>query len=370
MRKHHPQNERIKRRYLLYLKDAKRRSEKTVDQTAAALAQFEAANNYSDFRKFHIEWARRFKRVLEDHLNPETGRPLAKATIKSRLMAVKSFVQWLADQPGYRSRVRYADAEYFNPSANDDRIARATREKEPPSLEQIRHVLRAMPIESDIQRRDRALIAFTILSGARDDAIASLSLKHVDLERRTVFQDAREVRTKNAKTIHSVFFPVGDDIEAIVTDWVTHLKNELRFGLDDPLFPSTNRGIGANGLFEAQGLTCEHWNSADAIRRIFREAFTAAGLPYFNPHSFRKTLGALGERLCFSAEAMKAWSQNFGHNSVMTTLTSYGTLSLTRQAEILHGLRGQDEGTGGGDQPVNAETVQRVLAQLQRQVSR
>ena len=34
-------------------------------------------------------------------------------------------------------------------------------------------------------------------------------LKHVDVTRRTVFQDAREVRTKRAETFTSDFFPVG-----------------------------------------------------------------------------------------------------------------------------------------------------------------
>jgi len=34
-----------------------------------------------------------------------------------------------------------------------------------------------------------------------------------------------------------------------------------------------------------------------------------AGLPYFNPHSFRKTLAAPGETLCTATEEFKAWSQ-------------------------------------------------------------
>jgi hypothetical protein len=56
------------------------------------------------------------------------------------------------------------------------------------------------------------------VSGARDKAIASFSLKHIDIAPRTVFQDAREVRTKNAKTFTSTFFPVGRDIEAFVDE--------------------------------------------------------------------------------------------------------------------------------------------------------
>lgn len=339
MRKHHPENERIKRRYFIYLREAKRLSEHSVDQAAAAIAAFETATNYRDFRKFHIEQARRFKRVLDEQVNRKTGKPLAKATIHARLMALKAFFQWLADQPGYRSRIAYADSEYFNPSANDGRIARASKPRPVPTLEQIKLAIDDMPETTAIERRDRALIAFTILTGARDNAIASLKLKHVDIEKRTVFQDAREVRTKRAKTISSIFFPVGDEIEAIVVHWVEELRDELGFGPDDPLFPKTKIEI-RDGLFAPTGLDREHWRDAAPIRRIFRAAFEASGLPYFNPHSFRNTLASLGERLCTSPEAFKAWSQNLGHDQVLTTLVSYGSVTLARQAEIIGSLGG------------------------------
>jgi site-specific recombinase XerC len=38
-----------------------------------------------------------------------------------------------------------------------------------------------MPADTDVERWDRALIALILLTGARDNAIASLWLKHVDL---------------------------------------------------------------------------------------------------------------------------------------------------------------------------------------------
>ncbi|MBC7968164.1 MAG: hypothetical protein H7Z17_19830 [Fuerstia sp.] len=50
----------------------------------------------------------------------------------------------------------------------------------------------------------------------RDDAIASLRLKHVDLHAGTVFQDARDVRTKARKTIYTAFFPVDPTFKTIV----------------------------------------------------------------------------------------------------------------------------------------------------------
>jgi integrase/recombinase XerD len=71
--------------------------------------------------------------------------------------------------------------------------------------------------------------------------------------------------------------------------------------------------VGVRRHFEAAGLDRNGWSNATPIRAIFKDAFTAAGLPYFNPHSFRKTLAQFGERVCETPEAFKAWSQNLGH---------------------------------------------------------
>lgn len=367
MRKYNPKNERIKRRYLAYLEEAKQMSPKSTDQVAAAIAQFEAYTGYKDFARFHIEQARGFKRLLNETINPDTGNPLAKATIHSRLMALKAFVCWLADKPGYKSRISYTDADYFKPSANDSRIATAQRERPVPSLEQIRHVITVMPAETDLEKRNRALVAFTLLSGARDNALASFSIRHVDLAKRTVFQDARQVRTKNRKTFTTNFFPVGADIEAIVGNWVRFLTDEKRFGPDDPLFPSTEIGLNAEKHFAPIGLARTHWKNADAVRRIFREAFEAAGLPYYNPHSFRNTLALLGEERCSSPLEFKAWSQNLGHEQVLTTYTSYGKVSSHRQAEIFGQLRnsgGNPERAGDPD----PATIKRVLDHLGKSI--
>lgn len=368
MRKHHPKNERIKRAYLSYLEEAKRMSRDSANDAAAAIHQFEASTEWKDFAAFHIEQAKRFKRVLSEQVSGRTGRPLAKATILSRLMAVRDFFAWLAEQPGYKSRISRTDCDYFNPTANDTRIATARRERPVPEIGQIRHVLDNMPCGTSVEKRDRALLAFTLLSGARDNAIASLNIGHVDLERRTVFQDARTVRTKNRKTFKSAFFPVGEDVEAIVRDWIAHLRNELQFGPDDPLFPATRVGLDGQGAFAPVGLERRHWKDAGAIRRIFREAFEAQGLPYFNPHAFRKTLTRLGQKTCRTQEQEKAWSQNLGHEHIRTTQNSYGQIPEHQQVEIMDGLRAASHPRAANDEP-DEETVQRVVKFLNRKAS-
>lgn len=337
MRRHHPENERIKRQYLARLEHVRGMAPSSVDQVAAAIAQFEQSTNYRDFRKFHVAQATAFKDGLYALRHSKTGKPLAMATIRSRLLAMKAFVTWLAERPGYRSRISFGDADYFNQTSNDERIAAAVRTRPVPTIDEVRQALRAMPTDSLIERRDRAVVSFALVSGARDNAIASLSLKHIDPMRRTVFQDAREVRTKFAKTFTSSYFPVGRDFEAIVAGWIAELL-ALGFGPDDPLFPATEIRPGPDQKFVSVGLKHAHWKDAGAIRRVFKGAFERAGMPYYHPHSLRHTLARHCEKICTTPEAWQACSQNFGHSSPMTTFTSYGQITPHRQAEILNAL--------------------------------
>lgn len=343
MKTHNANNERVKREYLIFLKEAKRYSEASLDGVAKALKRFETYTRFKDFRAFHIQQAVGFKAHLAGQRSERRGEALSKATLHSTLTALKNFFLWLAGRPGYRARLAYADAEYFNLSEKEARIATARRDQPAPTLEQINHVLRLMPAETEIEQRDRAVVAFTLLTGARDGAIASMALKHVDLIERKVFQDAREVRTKFSKTFTTWFFPVGGRAEEIVGAWIAHLRQVRLWGPDDPLFPATRVVVAENRVFVADGLDRKFWSTASPIRAIFKSGFARAGLPYFNPHSFRKTLALFGEKLCRTPEEFKAWSQNLGHEKVMTTLTSYGEVGAVRQQEILTGLRESDD---------------------------
>ena len=338
MKKHNSGNERIKRKYLTFLKEAKRHSESTVDAAAKAIKRFEVYTRYRDFKAFHFEQAVAFKKNLAEQKGQRSGEKLSKATLHATLTQLKGFFQWLALQPNYKSRLQYSDSEYFNLSDKDTRVATARRQQKVPTLEQVEHVIKTMPAVTDIERRNRALVAFTLLTGARDSAIASMKLKHVDVIAGCVYQDAREVKTKFSKTFNTYFFPVGEEICGIVTEWVEYLRNEKLWGNDDPLFPATHIAQGENLQFGVVGLARKPWRTASPIRKIFREAFDRAGLPYFNPHSFRDTLVHLGEKVCRTPEDFKAWSQNLGHEKVLTTFLSYGEVGYQRQGQIIRGL--------------------------------
>jgi len=340
---HDPDNECSKRAYLVYMREAQQYGEESLAAIAKAIDRFETYTRFRPFKAFHQEQAIGFKKHLKEQRSARTGTPLSLATQLSTLSALKAFFRWLAGQPGFKKRLHYTDASYFSLGRGEERIAKTQREGRSPSLEQVRHAINLMPCSTSLERRDRALVAFILLTGARDGTIPTLRGKHLDIASHRVNFDAREVHTKFSKSFSTWFFPVGDEVLAIVLDWVRFREQEALFGPDEPLFPSTQMGLGQDGGFVAVGLDRKPWSTATPVRALFRRAFTAAGLPYFSPHSLRKTLTRYGQQICKTPEEYKAWSQNLGHEDVMTTFRSYGTVGADRQAEIIRGFTATSE---------------------------
>jgi integrase len=147
-----------------------------------------------------------------------------------------------------------------------------------------------------------------------------------------------------------------------VVDWTAELRRDHLWGNDDPLFPATAIGQNSDQQFAAIGLARAHWTTADTVQKIFKQLFEGVGLHGFNPHSFRHALAALGERICQNPEQFKAWSQNLGHEGVLTTLSSYGPVSEQRQAELIKTLAKRPE-------PAVDALTERVMQAVRRELA-
>ena len=287
MRKFNAQNERIKRAYLIFLREAEGQDETSLDKVAAALLDFEVSIGFKPFKSFHRDWATRYKRHLERRRNASTGKPLGVTTRDATLRLVKGFIKWLATQPGYKSRITYSDAAYFNNNARDARAAHSPRPAQYPSLEQCAHAFSQMPEGDDVERRNKAIFAFLMLTGARDGATASLRLGHIDLVEGMVFQDGREVRTKNGKTIETWFFPVDPMYRECFEAWVEHLRSDRLYGAGDALFPKVEIGL-RDGRFQVAGLSREPYANGQTINAVVKATFWEANLHAFTAHSFAR----------------------------------------------------------------------------------
>lgn len=330
-----PVNARITRAYLHFLAEAEGLAGTTIDNAARVIAEFEQFTGGKDFRQFKASSASAFRRKLLEKGGRRRAELSSRSTVHTKLLTIAKFFRWLAGQPGYKSRISRNDVAHFSLSLRDARVAAARREQPTPTLDQVLRVIRAMPAGTDVEKRDRALIACMLLTGIRVGAVISLRLKHIRADRLGVDQDARDVNVKFAKSFTSYFFPVGDDILRIFLDYADYVRDRLGWRPDHPLFPRSRQG---GGSFRVNGLDEEGWKTPGPVWDIFRRAFAAAGQPYYTPHALRRTLTQAVLRAAEDPEMIKILSQNLGHEGVLVTLTSYGAVPTQRQADRIRAL--------------------------------
>lgn len=355
-----PRNDRIKRDYLIWFKEVGKRSQLTVDQARHAIDRFEAYTGFQDLKTFNKDQALGFKHALLNQKAARSGGTIAIATVHHILRALREFFGWFHAHEGARCKFKPGDIAYLNLGMGDERRARVSNPKSYPTLAQYQAAIDAMPAGTDVERRDRAVMACLGLTGMRDAALIGLRLRDVDLAKGFVFQDPRHMRTKFAKSIDTFFYPVGDGVRAAFEDWIQELVRDKGFGPDDPVFPKTLMLPNADHAFSMKVLLREHWADAAPVRRIFREAFARTGLTYSKPHTIRDMLTELAYALRLDVVGLKAWSQNMAHDKPLTTLNSYGNLTTERLGEVM-GRVGQKE-SAPDDKAASEERIAELVA--------
>lgn len=338
MRKVIEENERLKRKYVFHLEEADGLDTKSTDKVLAAILKFEESTGFKPFKRFHIDQAAKFKVTLFQAIN-RRGHPLSHSTVDATLTMVRKFFHWLAGQMGYKKVLTCSDTRYFNNNRKSARIAHTANEKQAPSPEAALHAFQAMSSATEFDKRDRALFAFFMLTGARVGAVASLRLKHIDLFNGKVFQDPREVNTKAAKYIDTVFMPVDPAYLECFTAWVVFLRKEKLFGDADALFPKAQMGLATTVGFQKLGLSREPFATTTPLNRINRNAFAMVQLPQYTPYAFRTTLIKMANDRCKTIEEFKAWGMNIGHENMAVTMGSYLPIPRDRKEDLIKGLK-------------------------------
>lgn len=332
-------NEQTKRKYFKYLKEAEGFSESTIDSMNKAILIYEEFTKHEEFsKKFNPDRMIEFKGWLKNR--EFRSNKISLVTLYSYFRSLRKFFTWLCWQPGFRNSIKPGVISYLKMNHSEEKLATQYVPRKYPELNHIIKLTDSIVCKTEIDVRDRALIAFTLLTGMRDAAIVSLPLSCIDIDKRIIYQNPQKgVKTKFTKYIESIIFNFDDNLINYVTEWADIL-NSKNFKGPDPFFPRSkvnqdNINISFDIATEVEPI---FWTSAGSIRAIFKKRSNEAGLQYYPPHTYRHTAIGLAFKRCKNGEDLKAVSQNFGHENLSTTIGSYGNYPSEKLNKILNNI--------------------------------
>ena len=261
-------NERTKRAFFRYLKNADGCCDATINSIESAILLWQEFAKNEDFALYNADKAIEFKKWLGKR--EHQGKPLSLVTYHAYLRHLRKFFTWLVREPGYKSRIKPNAVEFLKVTEKEERMATQSAPRNYPSLEYVRKLVGSINIRHEIDLRDRALISFTLLSGMRDQAIARLPLGCFDEAKLSIVRNPRQgVKTKFAKLIPTTIFAFDEKLLGYIIDWSKHLKAK-GFGSQDPLFPRAKADQGTDKLsFESSTeVELAYWHGAGRVRVI------------------------------------------------------------------------------------------------------
>ncbi len=358
------ENERIKREFFDYLKGAKGFARSSVKEFAEAIGQWQRFSGDADFATFDKTKALAFRDWLAGRDTKTKAGKLAIATQYHYLRRIKKFFAWLSDQTGYKGKMQKSHVEFLRLSSNDARIARAGSTKAKPTLEEAKKIIESIEVNNEIDRRDRALISFALITGCRISAIVSLKMKNFDKAQKLIDQNPGDgVRTKNSKKILNTFFPIGWDApETYFLEWYEYLEHKGHQS-DDPIFPATANDAGVAN-YSKENVGRLEWKGSSGARKIFEKRCKNAGVSYFHPHSFRHLVVALMSQMRLTEQEKRAISQNLGHANVGTTFGSYGYGAMSDDESVRTIKKLKDFQESSGNRLILTDEERAVLERI------
>lgn len=329
------QNELRKREFFEYLKGGEGFAESSINIFAEAIGQWQTFSNNEDFGNFDKTKAVAFVGWLKARGSKTESGQISLATQYNYLRRIKRFLKWLSEQPNYRNRILKSEIDFLRLSKKDVCIATSGTTKKMPSFEEVRKIIESIEVKNEIDKRDRAMVCFALLTGIRISALVSLKMKNFDKQKRLIDQNPADgVKTKNSKRILTAFFPIGwSEPEQYFIEWFEYLESK-DFQPEDPIFPSTLNQFGVESGYSKELVSKEFWSGTSGARKIFEKRCRNAGLSYFHPHSFRHSIVNILSKTRLTEEEKRAISLNLGHANVGTTFGSYGYGSMSNEGAV------------------------------------
>ncbi len=324
------ENEEMIRKYILCLINSKGLSKYTQRIFLRSIRKFNKVIEDKQYSKLTVNKIIEAKTVL--------ATDLKERTFIMYMKQLQNFYEWLSKQKGFKD---LSDkVEYFNLSKKDKKLEYCSKQefKEYPTLDYVKELINSIPNETDTDKRNRALISFLCLTGVRVDALVSLSMQCIDIDRLIVKQYPRfNTRTKFGKTIISKIFHFDNELVDIFVEWYNYLKDN-GFKKSDPLFPKLKITKDTNNLSFKRSELSKEFMSATSFRKILSNLCKKQNITYYSPHRYRDlAINLIMSKIPYGEE-IKIISQNFGHSDIATTIDYYGSYNPNILVEKLEKL--------------------------------
>lgn len=272
--------------YIEHLEVEGGRSSKTAENYTLYLERFVAFTNDIQVDKITSEIIRKYRLWLNRYKN-DNGEELSTITQSYHLIALRGFLGYLSKRD--------------IPSLTPDKIElpKVTR-KQVTFLhyDEIARMLEAIPLDSEVGLRDRAIIELLFSSGLRVSELVNLNRDHVNTKRREFM-----VRGKGQKD-RPVF--IGQATAERVEEYL-----KARFDNLPPLFLSYSRNNTASMSGDYRRL------SARSIQRIIARYARLAGITkHVSPHTMRHSFAT---DLLMNGADLRSVQSMLGHSNISTT---------------------------------------------------
>ncbi len=185
------------------------------------------------------------------------------------------------------------------------------------------------------EERGKVAVCMLFLSGMRADALASMPISCVDLERNEIHQlPEAGVRTKNRKAAITYLLDIPDLFD-VVRSW----DSRLRAMPMQSLWYST---VSRDGM-TLTSTTKPHHKRATVIARDVQMICELAGVSYLSPHKLRHGHVVHALKQARNMADLKGISQNVMHSSVVITDQVYGQFAGDDVRNIIANLGTKSE---------------------------
>lgn len=327
----------MKKKYIEFLTSAKQLSQTTAESKLKSIYKYDDYTKQSDYKTLNTDTARAFQKYLQKLTF--RNQTISGQTVYQTLKDVQEFFVWLSEKPGYKSKISYEKIQHLNPSFSTIQMANNRPPRAyPTNLTYIKKLILSIKGTEEIDLRDKAIIAMLIMTGMRVEALATLPVGCVDMDRWLIDQNPdKGVKTKFSKRIYTVIIKIDSIFVEAVEEWFQFLKKK-NVPSTHPLFPKADH-IHEQGTFIfINNKLSDRCMRGSQISRILQERCKQASEKYYSAHTLRHLHERTVEKAAGRTEQIKALSQNMGHNNLYTTLDCYGYINDTDRINILNTL--------------------------------